>query len=558
MPANRQPRRPWPCFPCRRATTAALRLAALSVALATPPSAFAATDHVTFSRDVAPIFFHRCATCHRPGEVAPMSLLDYAAARPWARSIARAVRARAMPPWSAESDHRRWANDMALSPDEIATIVRWVESGAPEGDPADLPPKPTFPSDWSLGEPDLVLTLDGVEVPAGGPDLFPQQWLEIDLDRPRWVRAIEFLPGDRRVTHHFQSAYNTPATVRAPTLGQDVEIPEGRGGSGVFAIWTAGMPPYAFPEGMGRIVTPETRILVDSHYHPFGEATTDQTRIGLYFGEGELRKEVATMVAVNTGLRIPPGVADHPELAFHVFDRDMQILAFSPHMHVRGKAMRYELTYPDGRRETLLDVPRYDYNWQWLYYPVEPIDVPAGSRLDVTAVWDNSAGNPANPDPGQEIIYRGDTFNEMFVGFFEAIQKDGVYHQPKPPTQKLEELLAAHPAEDSYLIGGFAPIGLYAPKTGEGWLYLVQGLAMMTISLDDFEWNGNRLTVDTQFPTPEASATTTHLEVELTPEGRLQGKLRIGTDTERPLELPVAGKRMSAANAPGTARDSAR
>jgi hypothetical protein len=448
-----------------------------------------------------------------------------------------------MPPWHLDPTIgiQAYNNDISLSRDEIETVLAWVDAGAPEGDPADLPPKPTFPSDWSLGEPDLVLTLDPVAVPAGGPDLFPQQWLEIDLDRPRWVRAIEFLPGDRRVTHHFQSAYNTPATVRAPTLGQDVEIPEGRGGSGVFAIWTAGMPPYAFPEGMGRIVTPETRILVDSHYHPFGEATTDQTRIGLYFGEGELRKEVATMVAVNTGLRIPPGVADHPELAFHVFDRDMQILAFSPHMHVRGKAMRYELTYPDGRRETLLDVPRYDYNWQWLYYPVEPIDVPAGSRLDVTAVWDNSAGNPANPDPGQEIIYRGDTFNEMFVGFLEVIQREGVLHEPKSNIDKLEDLIAAHPYGSSFLVKGFVPFAFHAPREGEGVLYLVNGLAMFTITLDDIRWDGDDLRVVTQFPTPEASATTTVIAGSVDAGGRFRGTIEMGVDRGSPPRLPVLG-----------------
>jgi hypothetical protein len=390
-----------------------------------------------------------------------------------------------------------------------------------------------------------VITLDPVAVPADGPDLFPQQLVELELDRARWVRAIEFLPGDRRVTHHFQSTYSSPTATRAATLGQDVEIPEGRGGNGVLGIWTAGMPPYLFPDGMGRVLTPGTRILVDSHYHPFGEATTDQTRIGLYFGEGELKKEVATMVAVNTGLRIPPGAPEHAELAFHVFDQDMQILAFSPHMHVRGKAMRYVLTYPDGRRETLLDVPRYDYNWQWLYYPTEPIDVPAGSRLDVTAVWDNSEGNPANPDPAQEVIYRGDTFNEMFVGFFEAIRKDGVFHRPEPPAEKLRTLLAAHPAEDSYLFGGFLPIGVYAPKRGEGWLYLVQGLTMMTVSLDDYSWDGDKLTVHTQFPTPEASATTTTIEAELQEDGRLAGTIRIGTDTEKPVQLPISGRRMT-------------
>ena len=184
--------------------------------------------------------------------------------------------------------------------------------------------------------------------------------------------------------------------------------------AGVLGIWTAGMPPYVFPDGVGRRFGSTVRVVVDQHYHPIGDATRDASKIGLHFGEGELEKEVMTIPVTNTGLRIPPGAGHHAENAHYLFDKDVQILAFSPHMHVRGKAMSYELTYPDGSKEMLLDVPKYDYNWQWLYYPTKPVDIPAGSRLDVTAVWDNSVENPANPDPTKEIIYRGDTFSEMF------------------------------------------------------------------------------------------------------------------------------------------------
>jgi len=223
----------------------------------------------------------------------------------------------------------------------------------------------------------------------------------------------------------------------------------------------------------------------------------------------------------------------------------MQVVAFSPHLHLRGKAMRYDLRYPDGRVETLLDVPKFNFNWQWLYYPTVPIDVPAGSRMEVTAVWDNSAGNPNNPDPTQEIIYRGNTFNEMFVGFFEAIPKEGVYHQPPKPSDRLASLLEAHPAEDSYLVGGFLPFGIYAPKDGEGWLYIAQGINMFTTSLDDFEWDGPKLTINTQFPTLEASATTSIIEAELDEEGQLRGKLHYGADTERPINAPIVGVPMT-------------
>jgi hypothetical protein len=501
----------------------------LSLAFVVSPAGAAAVDAPTFSRDVAPIFFNNCSKCHRPGEVAPMSLLSYQEARPWAKSIARAVQNKEMPPFSGDSDHYQWANDIRLDGDQIDTITRWVEQGAKEGDPADLPEAPTFSNGWTLGEPDLVITLDPVDVPAAGEDIFPKQRHVLDLDEPKWVRAIEFLPGERKVTHHFQSTYNSPS------------VAGGAGNTGIFAIWTAGMPPYVFPEGMGRTLNPGTTIQLDLHYHPMGEAATDVTRIGVYFGKGEMKKEVATIPVTNTGLRIPPGAEHHPENAHYLFDKDMQILALSPHMHVRGKAMKYELTHPDGTRETLLDVPDYDYNWQWLYYPTEPIDVPAGSRLDVTAVWDNSANNPANPDPTKEIIYRGDTFSEMFNGFIEVVQKDGVYHQPQKPQDKIASLLALHPSDSSFLVNSFLKLGFYAPRDGEGWLYLANGLVVFSISLDDFQWSGNDLKITTQFPTLEASAMTTLIEGTVGDDGRFTGNLILGTDAGAPQKIPIVG-----------------
>lgn len=489
----------------------------------------------TYSKDIAPILFEHCASCHRPGEVAPMSLLTYESTRPWAKSIAKAVSTGVMPPWSGNSDNHVWANDISLTQPEIDLIVQWVEKGAREGNPNELPTAPTFPESWALGEPDYILELPEVAVPADGEDLFPKASVIVDIEEARWIRAIEFMPGDRRVAHHMQTTYNNVQEGDS-TLGSKV---------GILGIWTAGMPPYQFPEGMGRVITPGARVSIDSHYHPIGEATTDQTRIGLYFGEGDLQKEVTTLTVTNTGIRIPPGAAAHAEKAFHVFDRDMQILAFSPHMHVRGKAMRYDLTYPDGRTENLLDVPKYNYNWQWLYYPTAPISVPAGSRVDVTAVWNNSEGNPSNPDPSKEIIYRGDTFNEMFVGFMEVAEQDGVYINSPAPQDKLMALLKQHPAEDSYIFGGFLPFGVFAPKEGEGLMYLVNGSVMFTITLDDFQWDGDRLKITTQLPTLEASATTSIIEGELNEKGQLKGMLHYAMDSDRPLNVPALGQPMT-------------
>ncbi len=509
--------RPAPEPTTYRARSAAL---ALAVALAAATAA-AAADAPTWSRDVAPIFFSNCVQCHRAGEVAPMSLMTYRESRPWARSIARAVENRDMPPWSGESDRHVWSNDLSLSGAEIETIVNWAKAGAPQGDPADRPEPPTFPEGWELGEPDHVITLDSIEVPAEGDDLFPQQVIEVDLGEPRWIRAIEFLPEDARVTHHFLTTYTTAVDDSGPAA------------AGVLGIWTAGMPPYVFPDGVGRRFGSKVTVMVDQHYHPIGEATRDASRIGLHFGKGELRKEVITVPVTNTGLRIPPGAGHHAEKAHYLFDKDVQILAFSPHMHVRGKAMSYVVTYPDGSTETLLDVPKYDYNWQWLYYPTRPVDIPAGSRLDVTAVWDNSAENPANPDPTKEIIYRGDTFSEMFNGFIEVTQKDGVLFERQDPEQQIRDLLALHPSTDSFVAGGL--MGFHAPHEGEGWLYMG---GIYSIVLDDFEWQGDELRITTQFPTFNASATTTVIEARLDEQGQLRGTLTIGVDTDQPQRSP--------------------
>ncbi len=515
----------------------------LAVGIGAMPSASA---EVTFSKDVAPIFYKNCVMCHRPGEIAPMSLLTHKEARPWAKSIAKQVQQGTMPPWSGESDHRSFSNDISLTEEESATILEWVQEGARAGSPQDLPEAPSFPDSWKLGEPDYTFTMREVEIPAEGDDLFLKETLKFDVDEPRWIQAIEFMPGDRRVTHHFQTTYSNGSAVSSDQIGS-----EGAQSAGVLAIWTAGMNPFVFPEGMGRVLRPGASILVDSHYHPMGEATTDQTRIGLHFGKGDLKKEIFTLVAANTGIRIPGGAEHHAELAYHLFDRDMQIYAFSPHMHVRGKAMKYELTHPDGTRETLLNVPKYNYNWQWQYYPDKPIEVEKGSRLDVTAVWDNSDSNPANPDPTKEIIYRGDTFNEMFVGFFEAAEKDNVYQQPPPPKDTLVSLLSGHPEEDCYFFGGFLPFALYVPKEGEGWMYLANGSSMFTISLDDFTWDGDKLHVNTQLPTPEASATISTVDVERDDQGRLKGTLHYGIDSARPITMPCLGQPLSVAKAAG-------
>ena len=385
---------------------------ALALVAASFPPAVAPAQDVTFSRDVAPIFYRHCVSCHRPGEVAPMSLLSYEEARPWAKSIRRAVAAREMPPWFADPQHGRFANDRRLSERELETIVRWVEAGAPAGDLSEIPPAPALSVGWQLGEPDYVIDLPAVEVPATGDDIFPSPIIRLDIPARRWIRAVEVRPGDREVNHH---------VVLFMSNGRAVDE-EGR--FNILAVWAAGTGPTRFPEGMGRWVSPGDVLVGNLHYHPNGvEPRTDRSRVGLYFGEGEPEREVAAVLAGTTDFSIPPHAANHELAVTHTLKRDSTIVSYFPHMHLRGKDMAFFARYPDGRRETLLSVPGYDFDWQLFYYPEEPKQLPAGTVIEIVAHYDNSAANERNPDPSRAVGFGLQSTDEMMFGVFEYFEE---------------------------------------------------------------------------------------------------------------------------------------
>ncbi len=516
----------------------------IKVAVLTAAISFSAfqphADTPTFSKDIAPIFFKRCATCHRPGEVAPMSLLSYEETRPWVKSIRKAVAQRVMPPWGANPKVGHFSNDLGLTDAEIKLIGDWADAGAPEGDRAALPAAPELQTGWKLGEPDYVVELGDFQVPADGNDLFPTVRVAVALPEDRWIRAIEFSPGDKRVVHHILAilgdfsmngtqTFNQQSVAEAMRRTASAEAPE------IFQVWVAGAQPTVYPEGMGRILKRDQVITVNLHYHPNGKATTDRSKIGLYFGKGEMQKRITTNFAVNTGFLIPPGAPNHEVKAFHQFDQDSRIISFMPHMHVRGKDMRYELVKPDGQREVLLDVPRYNYNWQWIYYPVEAIRAPKGSRVEVVAHYDNSKNNPNNPDATQTIVYRDATLQEMFVAFMEFIVDDGVAPAPAPPAQKIARLLSAHPSQDAYQANlVFAPFGLYVPQQGEGTLYLLAGSVMFTSTLRDVAWSdapeGKRFTVNTSIPTPTGGGVSAAISGVVATGGELAGRMELGVE----------------------------
>lgn len=512
---------------------------------------------VTWARDVAPIMATRCVACHRPGEVAPMSLMTYEDARPWAKSIKQAVAARVMPPWGVNPAHGSFANDMALSESEIATIAAWVDQGAKPGELAEAPEMPAAVEGWKLGEPDYVIELPETQVPAETEDLFPTFNVRLNLPEDKWVQAVEFLPGEKSVVHHIvanlglsgmgdKDAGNGGGASQLSTTGEPSEI---------FGIYVAGVQPTEYEAGAGRTVRSDQLMSFNVHYHANGEATTDRTRIGLHFGEGELQKNVSTIGGIDLGFRCPPGDSNFEVRSFYVFDQDTRILSFNPHMHVRGKDFRYELVRPDGGREILLDIPKYDYDWQWIYYPTAPIEVQAGSRVEIVSHMDNSSANPDNPDPGAALYHRGPTFQEMSIGFMEVIPEEGVDFTPLPAREKVIQLVNLHPAADSYLVSFFGlPVGLYLPRTGEnGVWYTARGVLMIQATIRDIVWTGNTFTAESTMAMPDGGGVSLLMSGTIGEDGKLTGKFDMGGRPEKQdpamypaLVLPVTGSRVEA------------
>ena len=454
-------------------------------------TAAAVQSEVTFTRDVAPILYDSCVSCHRPGELAPMALRTYDEVRPWARGIKDKVVSGEMPPWFADARPGHFKNDSRLMQDEIDTIARWVDAGAPRGDPGDLPELPTFVEGWALGEPDLTVTLPEVTVPAEGNDYYPDLTHTLDLPEKRWIRAIEVRPSNRKVTHHsviFTSADGAQGGTE-------------NGFFDVLAVWSVGTNPHEFPEGMGRWVYPGQQWTINAHYHPSGTVETDRTQIGLYFGEGEMEKEVMAALAGTTSFEIPPNAANHEIRSSYIIDQDVSVISYFPHMHVRGLDMDLIANYPNGETQSLINIPKYDFDWQLFYYPETRVSLPAGTRLDIVAHFDNSAANLDNPDPDKAVGFGLQTTDEMMFNVFEFIADEGVSPVPASDETRRDALLASLPAGSTFRVElplgrNPLPTALHLPKDGEGTWYIPMRGNLMVIPAENIAWAGNTYRFD--------------------------------------------------------------
>jgi hypothetical protein len=371
---------------------------------------------VTYHRDVARILQNNCVSCHRDGGIAPFSLDRVDSVIDRARVIKRVVTEGTMPPWFAATPKdgalSPWANDCSLSSQDKADLLAWIESAdRPLGDPADAPLPQDWPSQWSIGKPDKILTLSrSYDIKATGFMPYAFDVVETEVTEDKWVTAYEILPSERDVVHHvIVKVHEKGTTVRNV----------GEGSGGYWAVYVPGNGAQQYPAGFARRLPAGSRMSFQIHYTPSGVAKKERLRIGLVFAKDRPQYEVRTVGVANMGISIPPRAAQHVETKTQRVPFDLPILGFMPHLHIRGKAFKYEATYPDGQSEVLLDIPRYDFNWQLCYKYRQPRLVPRGSTIKVTAIYDNSADNAANPDPDKTVKWGPQTVDEMLIGYIE-------------------------------------------------------------------------------------------------------------------------------------------
>lgn len=453
------------------------------------------TPPPTYSGVIAQIMIEKCVACHNHGGMAPMSLLSYEETRPWAKAISEAVIKEEMPPWDANPAHGKFKNDLRLTESQKQSIRQWVDAGAPVGDVGKIPSFPPALTGWRLGEPDYVIQLPKVQVPAQKEDLMKVLNVPINLPERRWIRAIEFLPGNRRVLHHavlFTSGHEPNQTT---------------GEFNALAVWAAGTGPLEYPDGYGRWLPAQTNITANMHYHSIGTPEEDETRVGLHFGHGPLENSIKLTTMAVIGFVIPPMARDYRLEVSYFFHEDTRILSWFPHMHFRGKSMKFTAIYPDGRREIMLDVPKYDFQWQTKYYPVEPVFLPANTEILLEAVFDNSRENRYNPDPLLPVAAGRESKDEMMNGFIEYFPAAGGESKPRTREWALERLAHKFPTGEFQpldpQVAGSTKMWLYVPKKGGmGYVYLPVGESdLWPVELSDVSWTGGSIfTATMAFP----------------------------------------------------------
>lgn len=421
---------------------------------------------VTYSKDVAPIFFARCTSCHHANSLAPMSLMSYQDARPWAASIRESVATRRMPPWHADPAIGHFRNDRRLTDREVAVIREWTVTGAKEGNPRDLPPAPKYAEGWVIGAPDAVVTMtEPYLIKAGGasPDTYTKFMVPTNFTEDRWVTAVELRPGNIRAVHHAHVFIHEPPSEKkapaalakpaipsmrtvsftysdgktshaipdAPIVNDGCSQPNGGTWPGrydnelntMLASYLPGGGGHTYAPGLARLVPAGSTLEFSIHYNGAGlkQDETDQSSVGFIFAKEPPVQMLHRIDIHNHLFAIPAGASSHEVRACYTFPKDVLLTSYTAHMHLRGKDMQFEAVHPDGRREVIFSVPHYDFNWQTEYQNAEPVAMEKGTRVEITAHFDNSVNNRYNPDPSRLIRWGEPSDEEMMDGWFEFI-----------------------------------------------------------------------------------------------------------------------------------------
>ena len=368
---------------------------------------------VTWYRDVLPIVQTHCQECHRAGEIGPFALKDYDEVSNWAETIKEVVLEKRMPPWTADPAHGEFINDPSLTPEEVNTLVAWVDNGAPAGDPATAPAERQFHDGWNIGQPDAIFSMPrSFKIKSNGNVSYQYFVVSEVFTEDKWVQAVECRPGNRAVVHHILALLDTPGKRRSRQNGLD---------RGFFAASAPGSSHVIFPEGQAKRIPAGSQIVFQVHYTPNGTEQEDLSSMGVVFAKGPPRQEVHTYGLAYPHFLIRAGEADHVETHSIRLPADLEVTTLFPHLHLRGKSFEYRVEFPDGRKQVLLSVPRWDFNWQQHFRFKQPVFLPRGAKLTITAHWDNSADNPNNIFPLTDVHWGDQTWEEMFIGYADYV-----------------------------------------------------------------------------------------------------------------------------------------
>jgi len=381
--------------------------------------AVAPSGDITWHNRISRILETNCQECHRKGENGPFELITYDDAKANAPTIKRVVKNGTMPPWFASAEHGDWSNNRSLSEADKKDLLGWIEDGCKLGDEKDAAAKRDWPQGWRIGTPDAIVKVpQPFKVPAKGTVQYQYRYVSTDFDSDKWIQAMEIRSTARQAVHHVLIFLIYP-----PTHPRAKEQPDDAGGTrGYFMGMVPGQGHIVLPQGQGKFLPKGARMVFQIHYTTNGETYEDETSLGMIFCKERPETEIKTVGISNERFRIPAGADNHEVRSVRRLETNCRILSFMPHMHVRGKAYRYEVEYPDGRTEVLLDIPRYDFNWQLIYVLRQPLDLPKGSKIICTGWFDNSDKNPANPDPKKDVRFGEQTWEEMQIGYVNLIE----------------------------------------------------------------------------------------------------------------------------------------